>query len=116
MFSRSCPASVHNGVMGPVPAYLVELELCDDDLGGGDGDRDGLAVALLANDTVDVKSVLETVDGGDLALTTLVGSAHDHDLVLVLFSIRRAGGAVRGSIRLFGRGCFARCASHGAPC
>ena len=102
--------------MGPVPAYLVELELCDDDLGGGDGDRDGLAVALLANDTVDVKSVLETVDGGDLALTTLVGSAHDHDLVLVLFSIRRAGGAVRGSIRLFGRGCFARCASHGAPC
>ena len=31
-------------------AYLVELELCDDNLGGGDGNRDGLAVALLADD------------------------------------------------------------------
>lgn len=29
---------------------LVELELGDDDLGGSDGDRDGLAVGLLAND------------------------------------------------------------------
>lgn len=33
-------------------SYLVELELCDDDLGSGDGDRDGLAVALLADDWV----------------------------------------------------------------
>jgi hypothetical protein len=31
---------------------LVELELGDDDLGGSDGDGDGLAVALLANDCV----------------------------------------------------------------
>jgi hypothetical protein len=31
---------------------LVELELGDDDLGGSDGDGDGLAVALLADDCV----------------------------------------------------------------
>lgn len=31
---------------------LVELELGNDDLGGSDGDGDGLAVALLANDCV----------------------------------------------------------------
>lgn len=31
---------------------LVELELGDDDLGGSDGDGDGLAVALLANNCV----------------------------------------------------------------
>lgn len=30
---------------------LVELELGDDDLGGGDGDGDALAVGLLADDT-----------------------------------------------------------------
>jgi hypothetical protein len=34
---------------GTSPAYLVELELVDDDLGGSDGDRYGLAVALLAD-------------------------------------------------------------------
>jgi hypothetical protein len=32
--------------------YLVELELCDNNLGGSDGDRDGLAVALLADDCI----------------------------------------------------------------
>ena len=31
---------------------LVELELGDDDLGGSDGDGNGLAVALLADDCV----------------------------------------------------------------
>lgn len=30
----------------------------------------------------DVKAVLETVDGGDLALTALVCSTGDHDFVL----------------------------------
>jgi hypothetical protein len=33
-------------------AVLVELKLGDDDLGSSDGDGDGLAVALLANDCV----------------------------------------------------------------
>jgi hypothetical protein len=45
--------------------------------------------------TADVKDVFETVNGGDLALAALVGSAHDHDLVLALFSIR--SGATQGS-------------------
>jgi hypothetical protein len=30
----------------------------------------------------DVDAVLEAVHGGDLALASLVGAAHDHDLVL----------------------------------
>ena len=51
------PTSVCNGVWNPVPAYLVELELCDDDLGSGNGDRDRLAVALLADDCVIVSVV-----------------------------------------------------------
>lgn len=33
-------------------SVLVELELGDDDLGGGDGNGDGLAVALLADDCI----------------------------------------------------------------
>lgn len=88
-------------------AYLVELELSYDDFGSGDGDGDGLAVALLTDNcgsisdvrrqgfvrglqtSVDVKSVLETVNGGDLALASLVCSAHDLDLILDAFSIRR---------------------------
>jgi hypothetical protein len=32
----------------------------------------------------DVKAVLEAVDGSDLALTALVCSTGDHDLVLVI--------------------------------
>jgi hypothetical protein len=36
----------------------------------------------------DVDAVLEAVDGGDLALTSLVGAAHDHDLVLRKVSIQ----------------------------
>lgn len=50
-------------------AVLVELELGDDDLGGSDGDRNGLAVGLLADDTLDVDGPLQTVNAGDLTLT-----------------------------------------------
>jgi hypothetical protein len=59
-----------------------------------------LTVGLLANDclyvskvgyivkspdiltAIDVESELQTIDGGNLALTALVRSADDHDLVL----------------------------------
>lgn len=108
--------SVFDGAPYRLPAYLVKLELCDDNLGGGDRDRDRLAVALLAYNTVDVKSVLEAVDGGDLALTALVGSTHDHDLVLMFFSTLGIADEVQECIRLSGRECFARCASREAPC
>jgi hypothetical protein len=62
---------------------LVKLELGDDDLGGVDAERDGLSRGLLADNTLDVNDVLETVDGGDLALTTLVGATNDGDLVIL---------------------------------
>lgn len=60
---------------------LVELELGDLDLAWGNTERHSLAVGLLALDTLDVDHVLEAVHGSDLALTTLVGSTLDGDLV-----------------------------------
>lgn len=48
-----------------------------------DAQRDGLAGGLLAGDTLDVDHVLETVDGGDLALLVLVAAADNLDLVVL---------------------------------
>jgi hypothetical protein len=48
-----------------------------------DAQRDGLAVGLVAGDALDVDDVLEAVDGGDLALTALVGATDDGDLVVL---------------------------------
>lgn len=62
---------------------LVELELGDDDVGGVDAQGDALAAGLVAGDTLDVDHVLETVDGGDLALTALVGATDNGDLVVL---------------------------------
>lgn len=59
------------------------MELGDDAVGGGDAEGNALAVGLLADNTLDVNDVLQTVDGGDLALTALVGAAHDGDLVVL---------------------------------
>ena len=59
------------------------MELGDDDLGGVDTQGDALAVGLLAGDALDVDAPFETVDGGDLALTALVGAADDGDFVVL---------------------------------
>lgn len=59
------------------------MELGDDDVGGGDTEGNALAVALVADNTLNVDNPLETVDGGDLALTTLVGATDDGDLVVL---------------------------------
>ena len=59
------------------------MELGDDAVGGGDAEGNGLAVGLLANNTLDVDDVLQTVDGGDLALTALVGATDNGDLVVL---------------------------------
>lgn len=64
-------------------AVLVDLELGDEDLRGVDADGDGRAVGLLAGNALDVHDVFEAVDGGDLALTALVGAAHDGDFVVL---------------------------------
>ena len=62
---------------------LVHVELGDDDLRGGDTERNALAVRLLADNTLDVDNPLETVDAGDLALTALVGATDNGDLVVL---------------------------------
>lgn len=62
---------------------LVELELGDLNLGWGDANGDGLAVGLLAGDTLDVDDVFETVDAGDLALAALVAATLDDNLVVL---------------------------------
>ena len=59
------------------------MELGDDDLRGGDTERNALAVRLLADNTLDVDNPLETVDAGDLALTALVGATDNGDLVVL---------------------------------
>ena len=48
-----------------------------------DAGGDALAVGLLAGNTLDVDDVFETVDGGDLSLTTLVGATLDDNLVVL---------------------------------
>lgn len=62
---------------------LIELELGDDDLGGVDAEGNALAVGLLAGNTLDMHTPLETVDAGDLALAALVGTAEDGDFVVL---------------------------------
>jgi hypothetical protein len=59
------------------------VELGDDNVGGGDTEGNALAVALVADNALNVDNPLETVDGGDLALTALVGATDDGDLVVL---------------------------------
>lgn len=74
---------------------LVKLELGDDNVGGVDAQRNGLAVGLVAGDTLDVDNVLETVHRGDLALTALVGATDNGDLVVLADGDRADLGNVR---------------------
>lgn len=64
---------------------------------------------------VDVDAVLETVDGGDFALTSLVAAAHDHDLVLRKVSTQWQLGVTESDLHPCGRECCAHRASRGAP-
>lgn len=42
-----------------------------------------MSVGLLAADTLDVDDIFQSVDGGDLSLTSLVGATSDDDLVVL---------------------------------
>ncbi len=66
-----------------VLAVLIKLELGDDDVGRVQAQGHGLAGDLVAGDALDVDDVFHAVDGGDLALTALVGAAGDKDLVVL---------------------------------
>jgi hypothetical protein len=61
---------------------LVDVQVGDDQVGGGQTDGDGLAVGLLADNTLNVNDVLQTVDGGDTALTALLGTTGNGDGVV----------------------------------
>lgn len=61
---------------------LVDVQVGDDQVGGREADGDALAVGLLADNTLNVDDVLQTVDGGDTALTTLLGTAGNGDSVV----------------------------------
>lgn len=63
-------------------AILIRLDLGDLDLGGGDADRDALAVALLAGHALDVDDVFEAVDRGDFAFAAFVAAAFDDHFVV----------------------------------
>ncbi|KAI5293398.1 hypothetical protein KEM52_005582 [Ascosphaera acerosa] len=65
------------------PEEALERQRRQLKVGGVDAERDGLAVALLADEALDVHDVLEAVDGGDLALAALVGAAADEHLVVL---------------------------------
>ena len=66
-----------------VLTILVDLELGDDDLGWVNTEWDGCARGLLLDETLDVDEVLETIDGGDLALAALVDTTGEDDFVVL---------------------------------
>jgi hypothetical protein len=62
-------------------AVLVELEGGDGAVAGVDGDLSLLTVGLLLYDFLNVNASASTVDGLDLAFTTLLGASHDLNLI-----------------------------------
>jgi hypothetical protein len=64
---------------------------------------------------VDVDAVLQAVDGGDLALTSLVAAAHNGDLVLRKVSTQWQLGSMWKDLHPCGWGCCEHRASRGAP-
>jgi len=61
---------------------LVQLQLGDDDFRGSDANGDALAVGLLADNSLDVYHIFQSVDTGDLALTAFVRSSNDGDFII----------------------------------
>lgn len=64
-------------------AVLVELQLCDDDVGGVDAEGYALAGSLVAGDALDVDDIFKTVYRGDLAFAALVRASDDGNLVVL---------------------------------
>lgn len=66
-----------------VLAEAGELELGDEDVGGVDGDVDGLLLGVFAGGLVNVDAPLEAVALGDLTFDTLELAAEDLDFVFL---------------------------------
>ena len=58
---------------------LINVQVGDDQIRRGKSNRNILAVGLLADHALNVNNVLQTVDGGDAALTALLGAPGDGD-------------------------------------
>lgn len=90
-----------------------------------DAQGNGLAGGLLAGDTLNVNYVLETVDGGDLALLVLVAATDNCDLVVLadgdaadlllqnLSTSKPIGKESKSAREVY---FDIRCTSHEAPC
>jgi len=65
------------------PTILVELDRLDDNVARVNANGRGGAVGLVTMDTVDVDHPLLPVDLGNLALSSLVLSPHNQDLVVL---------------------------------
>jgi len=48
-----------------------------------DAERNGLTAGFLADDTLDVDNIFETVDGDDFALTALVRTTDNGDFIIL---------------------------------
>ena len=66
-----------------VLAETGELELCDFDVGGVDGNVDGLLLGVFTGSLVDVDAPLEAVALGDLTFGTLELATEDLDFVVL---------------------------------
>jgi hypothetical protein len=62
---------------------LVHVQLGDDDVTGMNANRHSLTVDLLTSQAIYVDDVLAAIGLVDLALTTLVRPADDHDIVVL---------------------------------
>jgi hypothetical protein len=121
-FALSTELAASLGASQDALTVLVKLELVDDNIGGVDADRDGLARGLVTSDALDVNHVLETVHRGDLALTTLVGATDNGDLVVLadgdaadLFAQFVSAGALKVARDPISQ-TDVRCTARGAPC
>jgi len=63
-------------------SVLVQLKLGDDYVGGFNANGDGLSIRLVTLHSFDLDFPLLSVHSGHLALTVVVSSSHDDDLII----------------------------------
>merc|ERR1740117_1502610 len=63
-------------------AVLIHLDFSNHDLGWVNADGHGLSIGLVASDALHVNAPLLAVDLGHLALSVMVVTTDDHDLII----------------------------------